>query len=101
MKLNVKERLMLLNILPAENDFVTLKIVRNLQEDLSFNEKEVKEFEFKQEDKKMFWNNSKDIEKDIQIGEKATDIIIEALKKANNEKKLTLDLMSVYEKFIK
>ena len=36
LKLSVYERLVLLNILPKEGNFITLKIIRQLREDLSF-----------------------------------------------------------------
>ena len=35
MELSVYDRLILLNILPKEGDFTTLKIVRKLREDLT------------------------------------------------------------------
>jgi len=101
MLLNIKERLLLLNILPQENNFVTLKIVRKIQEELSFSEQELKEADIQTNEGKVFWNQSKNVEKEITIGEKATDIIIEALKKLDKENKLTMDFLELYEKFIK
>lgn len=100
MKLNTFERLILLNILPKEGDFTTLKIVRKLREALSFSEAEHKALQFKQEGEKVLWKTEADVEKDITIGEKATDIIVEVLKKLNSEKKLTEQHFSLYEKYI-
>ncbi len=37
---------------------------------------------------------------EIEIGEKAMDIIVEALKKLNNEKKLSEQFFDIYEKFV-
>ena len=101
MKLNVKERLLLLGILPKENNFVTLKIVRKLQENLSFNEDEIKLLEFKTNENQVTWNQSVEQEKEIEIGEKATDIIADALKELDKNKKLTNDHFDLYEKFVK
>lgn len=105
MELNVKERLMLMNILPKEDNFITLKIVRKLMNDLSFSEEEVKEFKFetKTEGNKTFtvWDGEKNnIVKEIEIGEKAMDIIVNAFKKLDQEKKLTFEHYDIYEKFI-
>ena len=47
MKLEVYERIVLLNILPQEGDFTTLKLVRKLRESLSFSEKEIADIDFK------------------------------------------------------
>ena len=100
MKLNVFERLMLLPILPKEGNFVTLKILRNLNSNLGLNEAEYKEFEIKQENDKVTWNQKGNEEREIEIGEKATDIIVEALKELDKNKKLTERYFSLYEKFV-
>ena len=101
MKLNIKERIILLGILPKESNFITLKIIRKLQENLSFTENEIKELEIKQHENQITWNQEKDIGHDIEIGEKATDIIIESLKELDKNKKITNDNFSLFEKFIK
>jgi hypothetical protein len=104
MVLNVKERLLLGGILPNQGDFTTLKIITKLQHELSFSEEEHKLLQFKSipETSSINWNSDaeKDVQKDIPIGEKAMDIIQEALKKLNNEKKLPMSLMDIYEKFV-
>lgn len=47
MKLTVPERLILVNVLPAESDYTTLKLVRKLRESLSFTEEEHKQLNFR------------------------------------------------------
>jgi len=101
MELSIKERLLLLNILPAESNFVTLKIVRKLQEDLSFSEDEIKEAQFKTIEGKVNWNPNANVIKDVEFGEKANDLIIESLQKLDKQNKLTLDYFDLYEKFVK
>ena len=100
MELQVGERLVLLSLLPQEGDFTTLKIVRGLREDLSFNEEEHKTYNFREEDNFVFWDKEKDTPKDVPIGEKATDIIVDALKKLNEAKKLRDEHFNLYEKFV-
>lgn len=100
MKLNVLERITALGILPEAGNFATLKIVQNLQMALSLTEVEFKEFEVVQKGDQMTWNEKGREEKEIKIGEKATDILIEALKKLDEEKKLTNQHFSLYEKFV-
>jgi len=101
MKLTVFERLILLNILPKEGNFVTLKIVRELREGLSFDEKEIKEIDLKIDDKgNATWNPAKDKNKDVEIGGQANKIIVETLEKLDKDNKLTESHLSVYEKFI-
>ena len=103
MELNVLERITVLGILPAEGSFATLKIVRDLKGALSFSEDELKDLELKEitETGQITWKQEVDKPKEVEIGEKATDIIVEALEKLDKEKKLTEQYMTVYEKFVK
>ena len=100
MKLSPLERLNILSILPNEGNYLTLKIVRKLREALSFDEQEHKILKFVQEEGVIKWDTQNDFEKDITIGEKATDLIVEALKKIDEKQKLTEQLYSIYEKFV-
>ena len=100
MELSVYNRLILLNILPKEGDFTTLKIVRKLREDLSFSEQEHATLQFKQDGGNVQWKQEGDVAVEIPIGEKATDIIVEVLKKLDKEKKLTESHVDLYEKFV-
>jgi len=93
------ERLVLLSILPKEGDFTNLKIIRKLRESLSFSEEENKKLNFKQGAGGII-NWDANFEKDIHTGEKANDVIVEALKALNDQKKLTNDHYSLYEKFV-
>jgi len=116
MKLNLMERFTVLQILPTEGNFATLNIVRKLQEALAPTEDEYTEFgikgpgeEFIEEDgtvtiipeDKTRWNTVGAEEREIEVGEKASDIVVEALNKLDKEKKLTPQHLTVYEKFVK
>ena len=102
MKFKVFERLVLLNILPKEGNFITLKIVRELREGLSFNEKEIKELNIEIDPEKgnASWNIKADKEKDVEMGREAKKIIIEILENLDKDKKLTQDHFTLFEKFI-
>ena len=105
MLLTVNERFVLLEILPREGSFATLKIVRKLRESLSFTEQELKDFDIKESllpDGRVSiqWDNTKVKDAPIAIGEKATDIIVGALKKLDQDGKLTDREYSLYGKFI-
>jgi hypothetical protein len=100
MKLTVGERLVLMSVIPSEGDFVMLKVIRKLQEDLSFSEEEHKQYKFVQAESRVSWNDKADQDKEVEIGEKAKDIIVLALSKLNDEKKLKFEHFTLYEKFI-
>lgn len=102
MKLKVIERIMLMGALPAENNFVTLKILRKLHMDLGFTEKEIKDFKMTADGNTTRWDATAEPAEgvEIEIGEKAVDIIVEALKKMDEQKKLTAQHLSLCEKFL-
>lgn len=99
-ELCVFDRLILLNVLPREGDYTTLRIVRDMREELSFSEEEHAVLQFKNEGGTVHWKREADTVKSVQFGDKAMDIITETLKKLDAEKKLTEQHVSVYEKFI-
>ena len=115
MKLNVPERLILLQVVPKEGSFLTLKVIRDLTSTLALSDEEFKEFNVLQDKSqptlespegedigpnKITWNEKGLEEREVEIGEKATDIIVEALKKLDQDKKLEQRHLSLYEKFI-
>lgn len=100
MELSVGERLVLLSVLPEESDFTTLKVIRDLRMALSFSEEEHKKYKFAQQGTTVQWNDKVEQTKEITIGEKAKDIIVLALSKLNEQKKLKMEHFSLYEKFI-
>jgi hypothetical protein len=100
MLLSVFERLVLLNIMPKEGDITTIKIIGKLKDNLSFSEDEHKALELKNDNGQIAWKQEADIPKEIEIGEKALDIISDALKKLNKEKKLTEAHIPIYDRFV-
>ena len=100
MKLNIKDRLVLLNTLPPEGNFATLKIVHELKMALAPSEEEAKAIGLVQEAEQIRWNPTKDVEKDIPIGKVARGVIETALKRLDAEQKLTPDHLGLYERFV-
>lgn len=91
MILSLAERYVLLDILPREGTYTTLKIVHGLRQSLSFSEEEIKDNELKevQLPNGQFQIQGKlDTAVDVAIGEKATDIVVDILKKMNKNAEL-------------
>lgn len=102
MELAVLERLVLLNVLPKEGNFTTLRLVRKLREALSFDELEHKKLDFIQDGEQVRWNMEagKDVVKNFNIGERMIDLVAAELKKMDKEEKLRDEHFSLYEKFV-
>lgn len=106
MKLSVLDRILLLGLIPAEGNYITYKILANLRQELSFSEKELKEFELKgdvnTETQKInyTWSDEKAKEKHFEIGAQALEIIRTALKKLDADGKINVQNSILYEKFM-
>ena len=99
MELSVLERLVLLQYLPREGDYTTVKIIRQLRENLSFSEEEHALLQFKTEGTSMRWTPGLP-PRDISIGGKATSVIVDTFKALDRQKKLPQDCLDLYERFI-
>lgn len=100
MLLNVKQRLLLLNILPNEGNYDTLKIVRDQQDALSFTEEEYKGLQIKRDGDRYTWDEANDPLVDIPIGEVAVSIIRRALRLLDEEGLLKVEFLPLYEHFV-
>jgi len=100
-KLNVPERLTLLNLLPPENNFVTLGIIREVISHLSLNDKESVKYSLTQKGENVSFDAKLGmVEVDVEIGERAYGIICEKLEELNQNKTLTQQHFTLYKKFI-
>ena len=100
MELGVKERVVLLQLLPTEADYITYKIIEDLKMELSFSEDEIKEFEITVVQGQILWNTKKIKTKEIEIGETAEKIITKALEEADKQNKINGDNSKLYERFV-
>lgn len=102
MELTVIERLALLPILPSEGSFITLKLLRQFREELSFSEREHKTLNLRTENGLTYWNIKKQEEgiKEIKVGEVMKNIVKDTLQKLDKQEKLQEIHMSLYEKFV-
>ena len=105
MKLTVMERITLMGILPQEGSYVTYKILSNLRQELSFSEKEIRDFEIKEAlvgdtgRMNITWEATKAKEKHFELGLQAISIVKTALDKLEKEGKINAQNVSVYEKY--
>lgn len=105
MKFTILERVTLIKILPANEVYLTYKIIASFKNDLYLSEKEIKAYEYKEVDVgegriKINWNQEKAKEKEVDVGEALRIIICSVLKKLDEEKKINEENSSLYEKFI-
>lgn len=100
MKLTLLERLNLLNIMPEEGDLRTMRTIHRLRMDLAPTEQDVKAWEIVSEGNQIHWNAKKDTTAEIQVGELGREIILERFKELDSQKKITLQMIPLYERFL-
>ena len=106
MKLNISERFALLGVLPQQGNAITLRIVRELQNRLSFTEEELKHYNVQNHanpdgSARVTWTPElSEEETDIPIGEAATGVIKEQLTKLNAQNQLHVTMLPLYDKFV-
>ena len=99
MELSVMERLLALQLpLPRQGDLTTLRIVRQLQDDLSFSEEEHERLKFVHDGNTTRWNSKADEGRDIEIGPKARELLLEGLESLDKVQQLTLEHLSLIDK---
>jgi hypothetical protein len=101
-KFTIRERLLLLPILPHEGSITDLRIIRELREALTFSEAEHAELGIQHEDNGIVrWNPEKnDATKDIEVGSVARKVIAKALKRASDQEALSEAHIPLYERFV-
>jgi len=101
-KLSALNRLSLLGLLTNKGDSTTLKIVREMREELSFTPKEHETLQFKPlADGKVTWNEIPEVEYIYKgIHEIVVEKVKKELRKMEEKGELILDHLSLYEVLI-
>lgn len=107
MKLNIIERLALMRILPAESDFATVRIVRDIKKKLGFTAEEVEKWKINTVTEKIdqgrtisqvTWNKEEDTDADIKLVRVEREIIIKQLEELDNKKQASEIFVDLYDK---
>lgn len=106
MELTLVERMALLNILPQQGGITTLRILRDLRGELSFTEKELKDYGIKNRilpegGALIEWSREFDsVSQEIGIGEAAHGIIVAQLQQLDKQGLLREQALTLWEKFV-
>jgi hypothetical protein len=99
MKLDVGTRIRLLGILPETGNLLTLKIVRELRDELSFSEKEHKDFKITTRGNEITWSD-KAKPKTVKFGDQARELVVKVLRELNKKEELTMPDLDLWEEFV-
>ena len=102
MQFDIKERLILLKALGVvEGNLETLRVVRDLQTELGFSEEEHKAVKFQQDGDQIFWDQDSKVLKEVEIGPAALEAALFMFNNLAESKKLTMDLLPIYERLLR
>ena len=103
-KMDIGDRLRLLSILPEQGNLLTIRIVRELREGLSFSEAELADAQIRVEQTEdgtvTRWQEGAIQDKALDIGPKAAEVIRDALSELDSAGALRvehLDLVDLFE----
>ena len=92
---------MVAGLLPEKGSFVNLGLIRKAKENVSFSEKEHKDFSINvKEDGRVTWVDPGNSEKEIEFGDTVTEILKKVLKEMDSKEELEEKYFSIYEKFV-
>lgn len=100
-KLSIIERVKLLEILPQEGNFLTLRMVQELKRKVGFDAEELVRIEFKQDEREAHWNPDRDSGLEREFLQPEIDLITAALRRLDKAEKLTEHYLPLYTLFVK
>lgn len=98
MNLNVKERLLLLGILPQEGTLSQMVDIYELAKELKLNDDEKSQMGFIENGTYMKWDDEKDPNKDINISSDQMKIIQDTIHDLDNKHKINIELIPLINK---
>lgn len=99
-KLTIPERVHILNLLPNEGSFVTLRVIREISSIVGFSASEIVNYDIKESNGEITWNDLGNKETSINLIDEQAEIIRKELRKKDADETLNMGIYSVYEKFM-
>jgi hypothetical protein len=99
-KLNVLERVLLLNMLPQKGNLVTCRATMNTGKLIAITPEEEKAFELKKEAGMTTWNEAGREEKEFELPPSSVKAIRDRLNELDAEENLPANAVSLCEKFL-
>ena len=93
MKLDIKNRLLLISILPQQGTLTEMVEIYDLVRELKLSDEEKGEVAYVENGNYIKWDYEKDLNKDIQINNTQLDIIKKAINKLDKEGKINLEMI--------
>ncbi len=103
MEFGVKERLMLLSVMPGQGNLTALRLVRQAKEELGFDEEEHRALGLAIEGNSYRWDDEAEAKagpKDVEMGEVVRGMVLRAFEDLDGADRLELVHLDLYERFM-
>ena len=98
MKLGIKDRLSMGNILQKESDIITMMTIKEISQKVEVTKEERAEIGLIAKDGMLKWDDAKEVIKDISFTDQEMSILKDAVEKLDSTKKITIDLLDLCRK---
>lgn len=95
MKLNVKERVAILQMLPETGSLVEMVDIMEIVKKVRLEEEEKNNIEFKETKNSLSWNAFKDLGKDIEFKHEEISILKAAVRRLDEEKGINVSNLDI------
>lgn len=100
MKLKLKDRLVILSILPQKASFNDQLIAEEIRKKVKVEADEAKALDIQEDEKKgLFWDEKKDKEKEFEFNDPEKNVIKQILIGLDGSKEVTQDMINIYKLF--
>lgn len=99
MKLNIPERLTLVNLLPEKGGFATMNTIEGLTKVLYPSEAEVIKYEVKQDTSTISWNAEGAKQVEVKLSEKQFEFLLSQLEDLDKKEELTVNHYNLLKRF--
>jgi len=95
MKLTVKDRIHFPELYPQEGNIVTQLLVKDIQEKVNLTQEEDKAINMRQIGQSLFWDEDKEIDKDVEFTTTEIEFLKGRVEKLDSENKITLQILNI------
>lgn len=94
MKLNIKDRLVILNLLPNQGSILELTEAINIANQIKLSDEEKEAIDYKVNGNNVYWDINKNIEIDADLNQDQITLLKNKVKELDSKKVITIDILN-------
>ena len=94
MKLNIKDRLVILNLLPNQGSILELTEAINVANQIKLSDEEKEAVNYTVNGNNVYWDVNKNIEIDVDLNQDQINLLKNKIKELDSKKLITVDILN-------